>query len=247
MTFRSCLLGHSSSNAYPFGFAGEKIRFSTVERLKELEQEYLEKLEEANAELIEARESVNRLSSGIPAGNIDEDAYDPTTSKKRDAPNETAIEEAAIGHSTTSSGMRQRAVSASVRKWHQAQAVVGNMHKENNVKFGNSSICGGCMKRCSTGNREILQRAADITATMADEDLAMKNLKKVVNILEHPTYAVITFSSRQAAIAARQCLADGGGFDRWIEIEELPVAPLADAPPWNIMFCRGCCKSYEPQ
>jgi hypothetical protein len=219
------------------------IQFSTLERLKELEQQALEKVGVANAELIEARESVNRLTSGIPAGHTDEDVYDPTLSKKTDGPNVTALEEAGNSASARSS-IRQRAVSASLKKWHQAQVVVGSIQNEHKMKFDRSTFCGGFMKYCSRGSSETAKREAEIATTSetGEGQPESKKSKRVVNILEHPTYAVITFTSRQAAIAARQCLADGGGVDRWIEIEELPVAPLADAPPCDIMFCRGCCK-----
>jgi hypothetical protein len=61
-------------------------------------------------------------------------------------------------------------------------------------------------------------------------------------IIDTDSYAVVTFTSRQAAIAARQCLSDGTGLDRWREVEAIPIAPLADSPPWNIFDCRGCCR-----
>eukprot|EP00980_Cylindrotheca_fusiformis_P028826 scaffold22653_cov119-Cylindrotheca_fusiformis.AAC.7 len=44
------------------------------------------------------------------------------------------------------------------------------------------------------------------------------------------TYAVVTFTSRQAAVAARHCLADSRGSDRWVNLSDLPTPPLADAP-----------------
>ena len=56
------------------------------------------------------------------------------------------------------------------------------------------------------------------------------------------TYAVVTFSSRQAAVAARHCLADGRGVERWLSLETIPVPPLADAAPCDIITCRGCCR-----
>lgn len=56
------------------------------------------------------------------------------------------------------------------------------------------------------------------------------------------TFAVVTFTSRQAAIAARHALADGRGAGRWISIDDLPVPPLADASAFNICDCRGCCR-----
>ncbi len=61
-------------------------------------------------------------------------------------------------------------------------------------------------------------------------------------ITRHESYAVVTFTSRQAAIAARQCLSDGSGLDGWREVDRIPIPPLADALPWNICDCRGCCR-----
>ena len=78
----------------------------------------------------------------------------------------------------------------------------------------------------------------------------LTSLRRVVNethsfvnkATERSTYAVVTFSSRQAAIAARQCLADGSGWDRWKEVEDIPVPPLADGPAFNLLYCKGICK-----
>jgi hypothetical protein len=61
-------------------------------------------------------------------------------------------------------------------------------------------------------------------------------------LAKHSTYAVVTFSSRQAAVAARHCLADGRGQERWLSLETVPVPPLADAAPCDIITCRGCCR-----
>jgi len=54
--------------------------------------------------------------------------------------------------------------------------------------------------------------------------------------------AVVTFTSRQAAIAARKCLADGRGAGRWRTLQDVPVPPLADASAFDICDCRGCCR-----
>lgn len=58
------------------------------------------------------------------------------------------------------------------------------------------------------------------------------------------SYAVVTFTSRQAAIAARQCLSDGSGLDGWREVDKIPVPPLADSVPFGLCKCdcRGCCR-----
>jgi len=56
------------------------------------------------------------------------------------------------------------------------------------------------------------------------------------------TYAVVTFTNRQAALAARHLVADGRGANRWIAVEELPVPPLADSASCDLITCRGCCR-----
>ena len=61
-------------------------------------------------------------------------------------------------------------------------------------------------------------------------------------LAKHSTYAVVTFSSRQAAVAARHCVADGRGQLRWLSLETVPVPPLADAASCDFITCRGCCR-----
>ena len=48
----------------------------------------------------------------------------------------------------------------------------------------------------------------------------------------YPSYAVATFTSRYAAIIARQCLIDGGGTSAWRKVDDIPIYPLADSPPF---------------
>ena len=62
------------------------------------------------------------------------------------------------------------------------------------------------------------------------------------HLLRESTYAVVTFTSRQAAVAARQCLSDGRGLDRWKASNRLPIPPLADVAPCSLCPCRGCCR-----
>lgn len=57
--------------------------------------------------------------------------------------------------------------------------------------------------------------------------------------IDHPSYAVITFASRQSAIVARQCLADGVAANNWMQVKDLPIYPLAEAPPLALFYARG--------
>lgn len=69
-----------------------------------------------------------------------------------------------------------------------------------------------------------------------------ETILKVDELKSMSTFAVVTFTSRQAAVAARHCLADGRGVEKWIAIEEIPVPPLADSNAFDCCECRGCCR-----
>jgi hypothetical protein len=85
---------------------------------------------------------------------------------------------------------------------------------------------------------------ADIKTRVSNwKKVAANTTDQVVDTLARETsYAVVTFTSRQAAVAARHCLADGRGVGRWIAAGNIPVPPLADAAPFLICPCRGCCR-----
>jgi len=57
------------------------------------------------------------------------------------------------------------------------------------------------------------------------------------------SYAVVTFTSRQAAAAARQCLTDGNHeIAQLMTLHEIPIPPLADAAAWKLLPCRYFCR-----
>lgn len=72
----------------------------------------------------------------------------------------------------------------------------------------------------------------------------IRNIQKPTNGWESKsTFAVVTFTSRQAALTARHCLTDGKGHNQWITYESLPLPPLADSAPCeDFITCRNCCK-----
>ena len=57
--------------------------------------------------------------------------------------------------------------------------------------------------------------------------------------ISHPAYAVITFASRHSAMVARQCLADGVASNNWMQVKDLPIYPLAEAPSMMLSYPRG--------
>ena len=71
---------------------------------------------------------------------------------------------------------------------------------------------------------------------------ASQSGKFAKTVVGNSTYAVVTFTSRQAAIAARQCLADGSGLGNWKAVEDIPVPPLSDAVPYNLLSTRDLCR-----
>jgi hypothetical protein len=230
----------SSSNACPFGCGEGLIRFSTLDQLRVLEEEILEAARVANEELIEARASVNRLTSGVVEMTAlemaaSEEGEDDASLSKIDDENAALLdlEEGAKQPAKESKSLRKRATAGSAQKWKQAQSLAKSIQgfpRKLGKKDETPRKWAVPWRRAVVKTRESLRRTVSRTGNVG------------TNVLEHPTYAVITFTSRQAAVAARQCLADGGGLDRWIEIQELPIAPLADAPPWDIFFCRGICR-----
>ena len=69
--------------------------------------------------------------------------------------------------------------------------------------------------------------------------------KKLVSedfLVNGGSFAVVTFTSRQAAVAARNCKIDGRGSSRWFTQQGLPVTPLSDAAPFDLKTCRNCCR-----
>ena len=91
----------------------------------------------------------------------------------------------------------------------------------------------------------ILKAACDIFTGIFKvmwEYASHKTNAAVNDLARESTCAVVTFTSRQAAVAARHCIADGRGQSRWLTVDEIPVPPLADAAACDFITCRGCCR-----
>ena len=66
-----------------------------------------------------------------------------------------------------------------------------------------------------------------------------------LDIQRESSYAVVTFTSRQAAVAARHCLPDGRGTERWISYPDLPIPPLADAASGDLVRAKSRTRKRE--
>jgi hypothetical protein len=118
--------------------------------------------------------------------------------------------------------------------WQQVEAIVseGRHSERSHIASGQWTwpSLRSFLGRTKTGATKVKDWAKAQTAG-AVEDLARES-----------TFAVITFTSRQAAVAARNCLADGRGVDRWVAMPDIPIAPLADASSCDPCACRSCCR-----
>jgi hypothetical protein len=257
-----------------------KLKFVSIVELEDMIEEAWDDVREANAELLRVRAEIYRKENKLPKSgekdsNNDQSKHEYNEDKKvsddsnlissipeeEEAPTSDieSIKPAQLERNTTSgslsSGIRQRPVPSARVQYNMAQSMVRRMQGAN-----------------STGKEKPKKKGW--FGTMDSSSQSQQQKKKVISILDHPSYAVVTFTSRQAAIAARQCLADGKGVDRWMNVDGIPVTPLgkfcremdcglfaylsiaslkneltlifflngipADAPPRNILFCRGC-------
>ena len=143
--------------------------------------------------------------------------------------------------------LRRRPTTASTKttpKWNKVVSIVkefsGDKTSGADGKSKKRVIANGSWKISSF--RELISAVPDhirYAYAWAFSKLA-KSSEVVDDFSRDSTYAVVTFTSRQAAVAARHCLADSRGAERWITVSELPVPPLADAPVCNVKSFRGC-------
>lgn len=88
---------------------------------------------------------------------------------------------------------------------------------------------------CGKDGRNEFRKQLKYYGTRDAFDTESGRSKVFATNLDHPSYVVVTFTSRYAAVVARQCLADGAPQNRWKQVDGIPLYPLADSPPWGIM------------
>ena len=132
--------------------------------------------------------------------------------------------------------VRRRTTSSQSSQWSRVESMVNEAHSmDGSLRTVQNPPDTGAWK---------MPKLAGIKKMFDDWRKAAANTTdRVVDTLaRESSYAVVTFTSRQAAVAARHCLADGRGVGRWIAADNIPVPPLADAAPFSICPCRGCCR-----
>lgn len=120
-------------------------------------------------------------------------------------------------------------------EWEKVKLAVQDGHAASGKNFEDRHISSGAWK---------IPSLFDILSRLWNQ-LRMPCVKTIHAVDEFKstsTFAVVTFTSRQAAVAARHCLSDGRGVSRWIPVEDIPVPPLADASVCDFCDCRGCCR-----
>ena len=142
----------------------------------------------------------------------------------------------------TKAGLRQREVEAAVKKradadkWGKVEQIVAesSISKKNKKRHISSGIWKILTfhEFCLWLRKWILKILCWVTN--------MGGPGVVDDFRRDSTFAVVTFTSRQAAVAARHCLTDSRGTDRWTTVSEIPVPPLADAAVFNFSSFRGC-------
>jgi hypothetical protein len=237
LTAYSREMSQSASNPCVNGCNEQALSLWSIEELEDMLEDAEDAVREANAELLRVRADIFRKENKLPVltkSKKDEEETNeevdmpnmlPSEDKDDSRSRSMDIEEGvSLGTSSEDIGLRKRTIPSARAKYRMAQSLVNQVHSI-------SSNVGQTRKEARCCDKSNLVCFA-----------AKSGSRKVVKVLDHPTFAVVTFTSRQAAISARQCLADGKALDRWSQVDAIPVPPLADAPPRDIFFCRGCCR-----
>ena len=214
-----------------YGKVDQLIVLASIEDLIEMEQEAVDDLEICKKSLMEARAAVAEDESDIEAGAVSF-AVKPSTEEGENASLSPRISSAA------SAGLRKRGPTtvedAIANQWEEAMKVKKTLQVVPESEVVGKIDDKKSKKKCMTCCRGTVSLPNSYGSALAETS------QSFLSALDHPSYVIVTFTSRQAAIAARQCLADGGSRNAWKQADDIPVPPLADAPPGNLLFFRGC-------
>lgn len=212
----------SSATCGPNGCDEYAILHADIITLEDLEQEAAEEVSVAIDQLHKARDEIRADEPASSHFEGPSDNFSTTPARKQ----------------IVDSVSPNRSLKKPSDLWEEAEKLVGS--EQYMVKFGSHVV----KRKMNTG-----KWSNPFGKSGSSKDYTTREfLAKVIpsgflsRINKAESYAVVTFTSRQAAIAARQCLSDGSGLDGWREVDKIPIPPLADSVPWNICDCRGCCR-----
>lgn len=227
------------------------MRRADLETLKELEVETEDKIRAANQALIDVRASVNIVPQGIDvsarSGSIERrrareleimnhEVEDSSNSSYNFVEADRWLNREVGSENASYIGGNQSYLSS---QWEMAGEIANDTRHHNASTYASSTPLASGKWHFAFGESRPEEKPSNKPSPI-EEILKRRNL--IRSVVSKQTYAVVTFTSRQAAIAARQCLADGSGLGRWEEVEDLPIPPLADAPAWDILLCRAACR-----
>jgi hypothetical protein len=227
-----------ASNCCPNGCFEGRIRRANIDELRDMERDALERVHTANVLLhkaqvraIEYRQRYPKPLKGDCRENEDIAANGPTVQASCNADDQLELFGGVAAY--------RRKESLSVREH--------KLNEQGNYDWAvfQKIIESQSIKGAARNERLKQVYKRKLPRLVSDEFQSFgAEVKAVVkdHLVRESNYAVVTFISRQSAVTARQCLSDGRGQNRWITSNALPVPPLADAAPFNIFFCRGCCR-----
>jgi len=195
--------------------------------LKEEEEQILKELDDAHQELIDARAAVVAQ---------DDDVAVSTDNERNDS---------GLSQEILRQGSIERNVDDEIHDWkfsenemnETLQILESNREKQKKGKF---SCISDFYKRVFHGP-DILELEPKYFGLNPDN-----KGKAFLTSVDRPSYAVVTFTSRHAAVIARQCLADGMPTNHWEQVDDIPIYPLAEAPQNMYLFPRGYMRPVTP-
>jgi hypothetical protein len=232
------------------------LKEADIDVLKELEIEAQEDLEEANRALIEIRASVTktevdlenqssasslitrlRFRRAAPPPRRPPSATETTSagrsisaSDRRIGENrEQPMQHIRIPASAALERERCSTGSSSEVQWQMAAEIaIENRQHQIGARGRNLKHSGLPSGSWFSSSRSKSASSSEQSRSAPSEyDQTLKKGSIVSSVVDYHTYAVVTFTSRQAAIAARQCMADGSGLGRWEELDEVCTNPFS--------------------
>jgi len=196
------------------------------------------------------------VNTGAATDNAQSSLTLMTASRKREGPGESmsgnlrGSPQSCIGFvDMSAAGMRKRAHTKSSHNssnnfsedWEKVEQIVNEGQWAGSVRLEGRHAKSGGYKRPRLYWKDLQVKAEEQKELVRNWWNSSKE-QTLDDLARESTYAIVTFTSRQAAIAARKCLLDGRGQSRWLAESQVPVPPLADASPCKLCPCRGWCR-----